>query len=217
MSTPASVVVSIAGTINGTQVSGSGTLNVNSTTGTKSGTITYTSPPPAGSPGGASLPAGTTRCFIGAAHVGKNRFVGPLQLLGREFVSLRLTTLGRAGSVSLSETATLARGVLYSSLTVVGVLKVPVDRGIGPLSERITVHKDGTLISEGRYSLLPKRGRPIPVRYTHFYRSLKPNRRLFRRLRGRVYLLRAKVEIKARGRKRVKIHTTSTLRVMKDH
>jgi hypothetical protein len=217
MSTPSSVALAISGTVNGTPVSGTGTLDVDDTTGTKDGSITYTSPPPPGTPGGDSMPAGTTKCFIGAKRPGKNRFVGPLELLGPEFVSLRLTQLGRAGSASVSETARLARGVLHSTLTVVAVLRAPAGRGIGPLREVIRVSGDDTLVGEGRYSLMPDRGRPVPVQYTHFYRSLNPNRRLFRSLRGRVYLLRAWVKSKAHGRKGVKVHTVSTLRVLKDH
>jgi hypothetical protein len=212
----ARVVLSISGIIDNKPVSGLGVLTVNSAGGTKDGTIIYTNPPPPGTPGGDSLPAGTTRCFIGASHVGKDHFVGPLELLGREFVSVRSTDLGRAGYVSLSELATRVGNELRSTLTVVGVLKAPAGHGIGPLSERITVHKDGTLVSEGRYSLTRKKGRPIPVYYTHFYRALRPDRRLFRRLHGRVYLLRATVKSSGRGKK-VTVHTTSTLRLLKDH
>jgi hypothetical protein len=209
------VVLSISGIIDNKPVSGVGVLAVDNKGGTKDGTIAYTSPPPPGTPGGDSLPAGTTRCFIGATHLGKDHFVGPLELLGREFVSVRSTDLGRAGYVSLSETATRDGSELRSWLTVVGVLRAPAGHGIGPLSERITVHKNGTLISEGRYTLTPKKGRPLPVHYTHFYRALRPDRRLFRRLHGRVYLLRATVKSSGRGKK-VKVHTSSTLRLLKD-
>ena len=207
----AKVQLSIRGLLNRTLINGRGTLNVNSETGTKAGTVTYTSPPPQGSPGGDTLPIGTSRCFVGAKHVGRDRFVDPLDLLGREFVSVRYTTVDQRGTASLSETARTVKGVLHSTLTVVGSVDTPALRGNGPLTERITVSKEGTLVSEGRYSLITKGRRSIRVRYTHFYRSLQPNRELFRRLDGQVYLLRAEVSTRRVGRTLV-CRTISTLR-----
>ncbi|MCI4352679.1 MAG: hypothetical protein L3K14_04745 [Thermoplasmata archaeon] len=211
MTCPTSVQVSVSGTLNHSAVKGQGTLNVDCDTGTKSGTINYTSPPPPGSPGGDSMPIGTSRCFVGAKQVGRGEFVGPLDLLGPAFVSVRSSIVGRHGVVSLSETARLVKGVLHSELTVAGHVKTPRLRGAGPLRERITVSEGGTLISEGRYSLVTKGGRSIPVRYTHFYRSLRPNRRLFRQMAGQVFLLQATVSTRRRGKTLV-CHTESTLR-----
>lgn len=208
---PAKVQLSISGLLNHTLILGHGTLTVDSTTGTKYGTVTYSSPPPQGSPGGDTVPIGTSRCFIGARHVGRERFVDPLDLLGREFVSVRYTTIGRRGTASLSETARTVKDVLHSTLTVIGRVATPALQSTGPLTERIKVSKEGTLVSEGRYSLITKGGRSIRVRYTHFYRSLKPNRNLFRRSDGQVFLLRAEVTTRRVGRTLV-CRTKSTLR-----
>lgn len=157
------------------------------------------------------MPIGTSRCFVGAKQIGRGEFVGPLDLLGRAFVSVRSSIVGRYGFVSLSETARLVKGVLHSELTVAGQVKTPRLRGAGPLRERITVSEGGTLISAGKYSLVTKGGRSIPVRYIHFYRSLRPNRRLFHQLAGHVFLLRATISTRRKGKTLV-CHTESTLR-----
>lgn len=209
---PRRVELSVTGIVNGKEFSGRGTLQIGNPDGVKSGQVTFDSSPPP--PGGPTV-VGTFRCFIGARHVGREPFLGPLELLGRDFSSIRSTTTARSGSVSLCDRARMVGDVLRSELAVAGEIRVPVIRSIGPLREVITVSGDGTLASEGRYSYLAARRRPILVRYTHFYRSLRPDRRLFRRLRGQRYLLQANIWFQVRGRT-VKYRSQSTLRRLRD-
>jgi hypothetical protein len=202
--------------MNGTSVSGSGTLGVNSSQGTKDGTVTYSSPPPPGTPGGDSVSFGTTKCFTGARHLGKRRFPNPLELLGSEFISVRSTRFGRAGIVSLSEQATQTRGRLRSEIRFVGVLDIPYCPWMGPLREIIWVSGEDTLLTKGSYSLITEKEDVIPVQYTHFYHSLKPNKPAFRRMRNRVYLDRAMISSwVSRDRRKVRFHTESTLELLK--
>ncbi|MGD0587321.1 MAG: hypothetical protein ABSA63_00785 [Thermoplasmata archaeon] len=208
MSDPSSVEVSISGVLNGTTFSAKGTLTVDVTVGVKSGTVDYCSPAPKGVPGPDSIMHTTGKCFVGAKHSGDKDFLCPFELLGSEFVSLRLTTLGRYGTVSVSERARFERGVLHSVLTTVGDFKVPPGLPLGPLREVITVGEDGTMVGKGRYSYVRDRGRPIPVRYTHFYRSSKPHRS-FARWTGRSFLLRAEITTKvSRGSLKYRSHST---------
>lgn len=202
--------LSVTGIVNGRPLRASGTLAVDASAGTKDGTITYDATPGGVAPGPDCTMMSTGRCFIGARRLGGRSFVGPVDLLGRDFVSLRVTKIGRFGTVSISETGTLTDTELRSELTVVGDYRGPKTRAMGPLRETITVVDDGTLSSEGRYSLVPVRGRPIPATYTHFYRPLQPVRRMFARLDGTKYLLRAKITPSVRG-KALRYHSESTL------
>ncbi len=204
------IELSVTGIWNGRLFSGSGILKVNPADGTKQGAVVYDTTPP-GAPDGDTGPVATVRCFIGARHAGQKDFLGPLELLGRDFVSVRSTTVGRTGFVSVGETARTVRDVLHTDLTVVGNVRVPRIRGMGPLSEVATVSGDDTLICEGRYSFVTKGGRTIPIRYTHLYRSLHPNRRLFRRMRGQRFLLRSNTSARVRGRQ-VEYRSQSTVR-----
>jgi hypothetical protein len=213
MVVPRSVEIFATGVLNGSCFVAEGALEVDADTGTKSGTIAYESLPAALDVGIASLMTMTGRCFVGAKHVGSRPFVGPLELLGREFVSLRTTTVGRYGSASVSERARFVGTSLRCELSTLSRLRSPAVIGAGPLREVISVCAPDTLIAEGHYSHRPARGRPIPVRYSQFYRSLRPDRGLFRRLNGRRYLLRVKFSSKVSGRKLVH-HTQSTVRQM---
>lgn len=207
--------MSVSGTQNGQALSGSGTLSVDGSTGTKSGTITYSSPSPtpAGTAGPDSITIQTGKCFVGARHVGREEFVGPLELLGRAFVSLRMTHLGRYGTVSVSERARRVGDVLYSDLTAVAEFRIPRRRSLGPLREVITITGPDSMVGRGRYSYRAPGRRPIPVRYTHFYHSLTPHR-LFGRLKGRSFVLRAVITTSVRGRK-LKYHSRSTITRLK--
>lgn len=214
MAGPSTVNVSVTGTVNGQSVNAQGTLTVDGTQGTKSGTVTYSQAqnPSGVTPGPDTTVLSTGRCFIGAKKLGDADFVGPLELLGREFISLRVTTLGRFGTISISERAFRVGRTLRSELTAVGEFKGPKVRGMGPLREVITVAGSDTLVSKGRYTLLTAR-RPIVVRYSHFYRSLHPDRRLFGRHLGRTFLLRADISPRLRDRGRTLVyHSRSTLR-----
>jgi hypothetical protein len=212
-----SVNVSVSGTVNGQPVSAQGTLTVDSSQGTKSGTVTYSPPqdPNGVTPGPDTTVISTGKCFVGAKKLGDGDFVGPLELLGREFVSLRLTTMGRFGTFGVSEKASFTGHTLRSELTAVGEFRGPKVLGMGPLREVITVSGADTLVTKGRYTLLTAR-RPIVVRYSHFYRALHPDRRLFGRLRGRAFLLRADISPKLRDRGRTLVYySRSTLRYVK--
>jgi len=210
MVVPKSVELSVVGVLNVQPFSAQGTIVVDADAGTKSGTVTYQSVPTTLDVGLASALTMTGRCFVGAKHVGNRPFVGPLELLGREFISMRTTTVGRYGTVSVSERARFVGNSLHCDLATVGELRAPGAIGAGPLREIITVSGPDTLIAEGRYSHRTARGRSIPVRYAQFYRSLQPDRRRFRRLHGRKFLLRVKFSSKVRGQKLVH-HTQSTV------
>lgn len=192
--------LSVTGFVNGDTVVASGTLEVDAAAGTKEGTIVYEVTPAGLVPGPECTMMATGKCFVGALRVGGGPFVSPIDLLGGDFVSMRVTRLGRFGTVSISENGQLSDSVLRSDLTVVGEYRVPRTRGMGPLRETITVSGDGTLSSKGRYTLIPVRGRPIRADYVHFYRALRPNRRLFARLDGKKFLLRAEITASIRGR-----------------
>lgn len=214
MAGPKRVEVSVTGILNGRLFTAQGSLKVDDTQGTKSGNITYQPPPQGVAPGPDSTTMQTGKCFIGARHVGERRFVGPVELLGREFISMRLTTVGRFGSTSVSERARIVGDVLRTELTTVGELRVPGVRGLGPLREVISVTAPDSLTSEGRYSFLTARRGRVPVRYVHLYRSLSPDRRLFRRQHGNAFLLRADISTKFRGRI-LSYHSRSTIRRLK--
>ncbi|MFZ0830769.1 MAG: hypothetical protein WCB18_06430 [Thermoplasmata archaeon] len=195
-----SLALSVTGVLNGQSFSGNGTLSIDAS-GTKSGNIVF-----AGLPGGWQLEAASIVILTGRSHIGAtpvlnpSTFIGPTQLLGAEFESFRMTTFGSYGTLSVSERAVVNGPKAWSQMITVGELKLPRVRGMGPLRETIRVSGDDMLVSEGRYSLRRARGRSIPVHYTHFYRTLKPNRRLFRRLQRAVYILQVKFDHKARGR-----------------
>jgi hypothetical protein len=212
---PTRIELSVAGILNFEYFAARGTLLVDGEKGTKSGRVTYDPYPGGVGPGPDCTLFQTTRCFVGAKPEGPEPFVGPLELLGREFVSERMTTVGRSGVVSLSERTRFERGTLFTDLTAVGKFRVPYIRGVGPLHEIIKVADHDTLVSRGRYTLVTKTGRSIPVRYTHFYRALNPNRRLFGQLRDRVYLLSAEISTKARGRA-VEYTSHSTVSFLRD-
>jgi hypothetical protein len=192
--------ISVTGLLNGESFRGSGTLSLDSRTGTKSGTLTYQSAPARLRSNADTTPYMTGRGHIGAVYTDPSMKVGPMELLGGEFVSTRLSKIGHYGTISVSESAVVSRDRLRSWLTFVGDVRTPAIAGMGPLREVLTVGPDGILTGTGRYSLRTTGGRSIPVRYTHLYRSLRPNLRLFGRLRGRRFLLRARIVVKVRGR-----------------
>jgi hypothetical protein len=233
------VDLSVGGIWNGRPFTGSGIIHVNPLDGMKHGTVTYewvTSPAPAGggpapppprgtSTGGSEPPPGpsggdsgtiaTVRCFIGAKPLGKKSFVGPLELLGREFTSVRSTRVGRrvgrSGTITVGESAQVKGSVLRTHLTTIGDVPIRRIRGIGPIREITTVSGLDTVVSDGRYSYLLPGGRTVPIRYQHVYRSLHPNRRLFRRMLGQRFLLRVRTSIRVHGLK-VEYRTQSTVR-----
>jgi hypothetical protein len=203
--------LSVSGVMNGLVFGGGGTLVVDETEGTKTGTIVYDPLPKGFVPGPDCTIVSTGRCFVGAKPIGGRRFVGPLDLLGQEFRSQRTTNVGRFGTVSISEEARRMGHVLRSELTTVGKTTTPDVTGLGPLRELITVTGPATLVSEGQYALRTKRGRSIPVRYTHFYHALRPDRRLFGRHQGDRFLLRATITTGFR-RKTLAYRSQSTIR-----
>ena len=200
----------VHGVLNGQPLCAHALLSVNSKTGVKSGKVEYTCRPPRRRVR-MEMVIITGRCHIGALPDPTAPFVGPQELLGREFVSFRLSTVGRYGSLGVSERALFRGDTLYSDLNTVGELQMPPVTAIGPLRETITVVGDDTLVSEGRYSFARARGPPIRVRYTHYYRALHPNRRAFRRLQGAVFLLQVKFANKVRG-SNLLYHSTSIIR-----
>jgi hypothetical protein len=207
------VEVFISGVENGVPVRGQGRLKVELRTGVKSGRIRFWPRPKRYKVDHHStMPMETGRCFVGGKHVGGRAFVGPLELLGREFVSVRDTQMGRYGSASVSESARRVGDALRCEFASASTIKLPKVVGLGPLREVITVTGADTLVGEGRYTFLTSRGRPIPVRYTHFYRSLRPHRS-FRRLQGRSFLLRAKISTRVRGNT-LYYRSVSTIRVV---
>jgi hypothetical protein len=209
---PRNLELSAAGILNNTPFVAQGTLDVDSDAGTKDGTIEYQSLPTTLDVGTGSVLTITGRCFVGAKHVGNRPFVGPLELLGREFVSLRTTTVGRYGSASASERGRFVGSSLRCEISTVATLRPHSALGAGPLREVITVSGPDTLVAQGRYSHRTATGRSIPVRYSQFYRSLQPDRRLFQRLQGRKYILDVKFSSKASGRK-LAHHTRSVIRL----
>jgi hypothetical protein len=188
-----------------------GSISVDNAKGVKVGTFTYDPPPSGVVIGPDPMIIITSRCFVGARWSGERPSVGPFELLGREFTSLRVTTESRFGTMSLGEDAWLEGRTLHSELVGVGKLKRPDVHGVGPLRELITVGGGGTLVTRGSYSLLTGRNRKIPIRYVHFYQSSKPDRRLFRRYRGRTYLLRVTPRATVSGNK-LRYETHSTIR-----
>lgn len=198
MASPTSLELSVGGVLNGQQFSAHGTLAIDLATGTKVGNVLF-----AGLP--ASFGAGPHSIILitGKGHLGgvlkPGQKIGPSQLLGAQFESFRLSTVGKRGTLSVSEQTVIQGSKARSRMITVGELRLPRLEGMGPLREIIRVSGDDTLVGEGRYSLVPVRGRSIPVRYTHFYRSFQPNRRLFRGLRRAVYELRVVFACKSRG------------------
>jgi hypothetical protein len=214
VTSPTTVELSVAGLLNGLQFGGQGSLTVDTAEGTKTGTITYDPLPPGLTAGPDCMVVSTGKCFVGAKPTEGRGFVGPLDLLGRKFKSMRSTSVGRFGTFSISETGSYKGGVLRSDLTGVGTSRVRRVRGLGPLREVIKVTGPNTMVGEGRYTLLVGTRGSIPVRYTHFYRALRPDRKLFRRMRGRKFLLRAIISTKIRGRRLI-YRSRSTIRYMK--
>lgn len=208
------VEISISGILNDRPFHAYGSITVDNATGIKVGTITYDPPPSGVIIGPDPVPFITTRCFVGAKWSGKRPPMGPFELLGSEFSSLRVTTEGHFGTVSLGETAWLEDRTLHSEIVGIGKLRRPPVRSIGPLRELITVGGDGTLVSRGSYSLVTRGGRRIPVRYHHIYEARQPDLKLFGRYRKRVYLLRVTAKAKATGKK-VIYETHSTIRQVK--
>jgi len=204
------VELSVTGLLNGRLYGAHGSLTVDNVQGTKTGDIVY-DPRPAGLAVGPDCTlCSTGKCFLGARPVSRGRFYGPLDLLGSEFVSIRSTQVGRLGNVSISERAVVDSGVIRSDLTAIGEYRVPNVVRVGPLRETIHVSGRESLSSEGRYSLVTKSGRRIPVRYIHLYRSLRPSRTLFSRLLGHAFLLRAEITPSWRGNT-VAYHSRSTI------
>lgn len=210
MTEPQAVNLTVSGVLNGAPLAATGTLTVDAGAGTKDGTVVYETTPGAVAPGPDCTVFSTGRCFVGARKLGRTPFVGPLELLGREFVSMRVTRLGRFGTVSISENGSIERTTLRSELTTVGEYRGPRTRAMGPLRETIRVLGNETLSASGRYSLIPSRGRPIPATYVQFYRPLRPNHRLFARLQGTAFLLRAELSTSVRG-KTLHYHSRSTI------
>lgn len=215
MTDPRAVELSVTGVVNGAPLSARGTLNVDARAGTKEGTIHYSRTPGAVAPGPDCTPMTTGRCFIGARRLGRAPWVGPIELLGRDFVSLRVTRLGRYGTYSIAENASCVGSVLRSELTAIGEYRGPKVRAMGPLRETIRVTRDGTLETAGRYTLIPARGSPVRADYTHFYRPARPDRRLFARLEGTSFLLRARIDTSVRG-KDLHYRSESTISPLKD-
>jgi hypothetical protein len=210
MAAPKRLELSVTGVLNGVALSGGGTLWIGAA-GIKSGTILFDSLPSSWRGGPMSIVILTGRGHIGAVSMEPDLAGLLAGLLGNAFESFRLTTFAHYGILSVSERARVTGSTVRSEMVTVGELKLPRIVAMGPLQEKIQVSGDGTLVSEGRYSLKRAGGRSIPVRYTHFYHSLKPNRRLFRRLRGTVFLLRVKFAHRARGAK-LSYHSQGTLR-----
>jgi len=194
------IELSVSGLLNGEFFRASGSVKVDETKGTKTTSLRFDALPPGTRVSHDVGIAGTIRGFFGSLPMGKTGFPRPLDLLGREFISLRSTTVGRYGTMCFAERGTVSGGVLRSELTLISGVRTPTVRGVGPLRDVITVDAPDILSSRGRYSLRTQSGRVIPVRFTHFFRSLSPNRQLFQRMRGRSYLHWAKISTEVRGR-----------------
>jgi hypothetical protein len=196
----ASLEVSVAGVLNGHAFTGGGMLSIDPA-GTKSGNVVFDGLPADWQLGISSIIIMTGRGHLGAPPMGDpTSFIGPTQLLGAEFESFRLTTFGNYGTLSLSERALVKGARASSKMITVGQLRLPRVTAMGPLKETIRVSGDDMLVSEGRYTLRRVRGGSIPVRYTHFYRSLSPNKGLFRRHQRAVFTLQVKFDSRSRGR-----------------
>ena len=210
MAFPRAVEIFVTGVENGAPVRAQGRLKVDLKSGIKSGVIKFrrNGKKPRDH---STTQFETGRCFVGGRKLGRP-FVGPLELLGREYVSVRSTRVGRYGSASVGEAARRVGDVLRCEFASVSDLKLPAITGLGPLREVITVVGPDSLVGEGRYSFLRSRGRPIPVRYTHFYRSLRPHRN-FGRAQGRSFLLRARISTRIRGYA-LHYRSVSTIRVL---
>jgi hypothetical protein len=205
------VELSVSGVLNDRPFRVYGSVSVDNAKGVKVGNFTYDPPPSGVVMGPDPLLMITSRCFVGARWAEEKPSVGPFELLGREFTSLRVTTESRFGTVSLGESARLADRTLRSEIVGIGRLKRPAVRGVGPLRELITVGGNGTLVTRGSYSLLTGRDRKIPIKYVHFYQSSRPDLRLFRRNRGQTYLLRVTPRATVSGNK-LRYETHSILR-----
>ena len=199
MQVPDQIELSISGILNGRPFRADGSLSVHADTGVKTGEFRFYPPPLWSGKGPSPTCVMTTRCFIGAKWVGPTPSVGPLDLLGKEFSSLRVASEGRYGSISAGETARMVGRTLHSDIQEVGNLRRPAVKGVGPLRELITVENDGTLIGRGSYSLLTGRRRGIRVRYLHLYRPARPDMRRFRTYRNTAYLLRVRFEMDKLG------------------
>ena len=196
--------------VNQAPVVATGRLRVDSRAGTKDGTVVYRRRPGPVAPGPGCTAMATGKCFIGARRIGRAGSAGPIEMLGQEFTSMRVTRLGKHGTFCVSESATIKEGRLWSDMIAVGEYHGPPTRGMGPLRETIRVLEDGTMESEGRYTLIPVRGRAIRVTYVHFYRPARPDRRVLARVRGRRYELKATISPDLRGRT-LHYHSVSTL------
>jgi hypothetical protein len=216
MQAPEQVELSISGILNDRPFRAEGSVSVNNATGVKTGEFRFHPPPLWMGEGPDPLCKMTTRCFVGARWVGPKPSVGPLDLLGKKFYSLRVTVEGGYGSLSAAETARIVGRTLYSEIVEVGRLKRPAVKSVGPLRELITVGRDGTLVGHGSYSLLSGRRRDIPVRYLHLYRPTRPDMRRFRAYRNTAYLLRAKFEMDKLGA-RVRYTSQSTIHQVPPH
>jgi hypothetical protein len=203
------VSLNASGMVNNDPVSASGTLDVDETSGTKSGDITINQSEGRATimPDSYSVPM--PRCFVGARPVDP-KVVNPLRLLGTHFVSLRVTDLGSCGRLSQSEHAALAQGKLTSHQVVLGTVEHEPVTKVSGIRETIRVAGPAHLAADGSYTLEVGNGKTYPVTYQHFYRTLTPNAALFHAHQNKVFLLKADVIPTYRGQV-VSVRTISTI------
>ncbi len=207
---PTQVTLSLTGNVNNQPVTASGTLVVDPRAGTKTGDILVNQPPGSVTvfPDGYAIPM--PKCFVGARPAHSTKLVNPLRLLGRRFVSLRVTSLGPLGTLSHCEQASLTGNTLTSTQVVFGKLRHDQVRKVARVRETIAVSGPDHLTSKGSYSLETHSGKVIPIRYQQVYRSLTPNAPLFHSHKHKKFLLKAEVHPVHRG-KVVSIDTNSTI------
>ncbi len=197
MTTPTKIEISVVGTLNNTPFRAKGRLKVDPAFGTKSGTVVFDPLPPGlthSDSGGGSIADGICvpvgRCFVGARPIPPRGFVEPLKLLGGDFVSNRLTRLGyHHGTISQTEIARVSQETLRSDQLLSGELDLPPIQSKSFSTEILEVLEPDVLVSKGGVTLVTDEGREIPVRFSHVYRTLEPNRRLFRTHHGTKYVL----------------------------
>jgi hypothetical protein len=209
METVTLVSLTVSGTVNDQQVFATGMLVVDESVGTKIGNITVSEPRGFSTvlPDCFSVPM--PKCFVGAKPASR-KVVNPLRLLGSNFVSMRVTDLGRAGRLSQTEHVSLAGHTLTSQQVVFGHVKHEPVAKVDQIREVIVASGWGHLTGIGRYTLVTESGKKIPVRYEHSYRTLVPNERLFHAHKNKKFLLKARLDSTRHGQV-VSVRAKSTI------
>lgn len=190
MLAPATIHLSISGVLNGQLFSAEGIVTkIDYTTGLKEGTVQFTAPTKGPSWDLGPGPLMTTRCFVGAKGPPGSPPIGPLDLLGPRFTSLRVTTEG-PDRLSVAENAWIddTNCLNCDLLAVLDLNRAPVT-GVQELHETITVGNQGMLLAKGWYIFLTKGNGKIRADYTHVYKSAQPNPSLWSQCTGRQFQL----------------------------